>query len=113
MEIQKGQVALLQGQAAESQSRAEKYSVETQLMPDELALKYAEDEDSKAFERKARMGDLLLREQELQLKQDSEMERTKSKAEAEMIQQLVRGAPDGSTANTGPSGGPPAPNNRA
>lgn len=113
MEIQKGQVALLQGQAAESQSRAEKYSVETQLMPDELALKYAEDEDSKAFERKARMGDLLLREQELQLKQDSEMERTKSKAETEMIQQLVRGAPDGSTTNTGPSGRPPAPNNRA
>ena len=61
MEIQKGQVALLQGQAAESQSRAEKHSVETQMMPDELALKYAEAQDSKSFERKARMGDLLLR----------------------------------------------------
>ena len=111
MAIQQGQVALLQGQAAESQSRAEKYSVETQLMPDELALKYAEDEDSKAFERKARMGDLLLREQELQLKQDTEVERAKSKAETEMVQQLVRGAPDGPTANTGPSGRPPATNN--
>ena len=113
MAIQQGQVALLNGQAAESKSRAEKYSVETQLMPDELALKYAEDEDSKAFERKARMGDLLLREQELQLKQDTEVERAKSKAETEMVQQLVRGAPDGSTANTGPSGRPPATNNGA
>jgi len=113
MEIQKGQVALLQGQAAESQSRAEKYSVETQLMPDELALKYAEDEDSKAFERKARMGDLLLREQELQLRQDMELESAKSKAETAMVQQLVRGAPDGSTANTGPSGRSPTPNNGA
>ena len=113
MAIQQGQVALLQGQAAESKSRAEKYSVETQLMPDELALKYAEDEDSKSFERKARMGDLLLREQELQLRQDTEVERAKSKAETEMVQQLVRGAPDGPTTNTGTSGRPPAPNNGA
>ena len=113
MAIQQGQVALLQGQAAESNSRAEKYSVETQLMPDELALKYAEDEDSKSFERKARMGDLLLREQELQLRQDTEVESAKSKAETAMVQQLVRGAPDGSSENRGSSGRPPAPNNGA
>jgi len=73
MAIQKGQVALLEGQAAESQSRAQKYAVETQLLPEELTLKYAEDMDEKEFQKKKQMSELLLKEQELQIKQDSQL----------------------------------------
>jgi hypothetical protein len=73
MAIQKGQVSLLEGQAAESQSRAQKYATETQLMPEELTLKYAEDMEEKEFQKKKQMSELLLKEQELQLKQDSQM----------------------------------------
>ena len=66
MESQKaitdGQVNLLNAQSAESQSRAEKYRMEAQLMPDEMALKYAEDQEEKEFQRKAKMGELLVKE---------------------------------------------------
>ena len=68
MAIQQGQVALLNGQAAESQSRAQKYGVEAQLMPEELTLKYAEDMDEKEFQKKKQMSELLLKEQEIQMK---------------------------------------------
>jgi len=89
MAIQQGQVALLNGQAEESQSRANKYNTETQLMPEELTLKYAEDLDEKEFQRKKQMSELLLKEQELQGRQDSQMTKDKAGAEAELIKQLT------------------------
>jgi hypothetical protein len=89
MAIQQGQVALLNGQAEESKSRANKYNTETQLMPEELTLKYAEDMDEKQFQRKAKMSELLLREQELQGKQDMSAMQTKAKAEGELAKELM------------------------
>jgi hypothetical protein len=89
MAIQQGQVALLNGQAEESKSRANKYNTETQLMPEELTLKYAEDLDEKEFQRKKQMSELLLKEQELQGRQDSQMTKDKAGAEAELIKQLT------------------------
>jgi len=86
--ITMGQVKLLEGQAAESQSRATKYNTEAELMPEELTLKYAEDDDEKEFRRKAEMSKLLLQEQELQLKQDTTMQAAQGKAEMEMVKQL-------------------------
>ena len=103
MAIQQGQVALLQGQAIESQSRAQKYSVESQLMPEELTLKYAEDMDEKEFQKKKQMSELLLKEQELQIKQEVQTEGAKVKAEAELIKQLEKGLGNGTTNNAGPS----------
>ena len=93
--ITQGQVQLLNAQAAESQSRAQKYGMESQLMPEELALKYAEDTDEKEFQRKAKMGELLVREQELQMKQDSQATKDKTQAEIEMVKQLTAGMNNG------------------
>lgn len=106
--ITQGQVQLLNAQAAESQSRAQKYSIESQLMPEELALKYSEDEDERDFQRRAKMGELLLKEQELQGRQDESMEKTKAKAEAELIRQLTEGA-NGQPNTAGPTQAPTGP----
>ena len=93
MAITQGQVQLLNSQAAESQSRAQKYNVEAQLYPQELTLKYADanndGEMDKDFEKRIKMSELLLKEQELQLKQDERMESAKGKAEAELVKQLI------------------------
>ena len=99
MAVLQGQVQLLQAQAAESQSRANKYNTETQLAPTELTLKYSDQNNDgvadKDFERRVKMAELLLKEQELRGKQNSEAEMAKAKAEAELIRQLTAmgGAP--------------------
>lgn len=93
MAVLQGQVQLLQAQAAESQSRANKYNTETQLAPTELTLKYSDQNNDgvadKDFERRVKMAELLLREQELRGKQNNEAEMAKAKAEAELIRQLT------------------------
>ena len=92
MAVLQGQVQLLQAQAAESQSRANKYNTETQLAPTELTLKYSDQNNDgvadKDFERRVKMAELLLKEQELQMKQSSENEMAKARAEAELVRQL-------------------------
>jgi hypothetical protein len=75
-------------------------------MPEELTLKYAEDMDEKEFQRKKQMSELLLKEQELQGKQDMQMEDTKAKAEAELIKQLME-ADRGRSNNPSPAEGTP------
>lgn len=93
MAVLQGQVQLLQAQAAESQSRANKYNTETQLAPTELTLKYSDQNNDgvadKDFERRVKMAELLLKEQELRGKQNNEAEMAKAKAEAELIRQLT------------------------
>ena len=93
MAVLQGQVQLLQAQAAESQSRANKYNTETQLAPTELTLKYSDQNNDgvadKDFERRVKMAELLLKEQELRSKQNSEAEMAKARAEAELIRQLT------------------------
>ena len=112
MGVLQGQISLLNAQAAESQSRAQKYSAETQLAPQELALKYSDtNKDGEAdadFEKRVRMAELLLKEQELQLKQDTTMESSKAKAEAELIKQLMGDADGRQPNNTGAAAGPTA-----
>jgi len=92
MAVLQGQVQLLQAQAAESQSRANKYNTETQLAPTELTLKYSDQNNDgvadKDFERRVKMAELLLKEQELRVKQTNETEMAKARAEAELIRQL-------------------------
>lgn len=108
MAITQGQVQLLNSQAAESQARAQKYNVEAQLAPTEVTLKYSDqnndgqvDDD---FEKRVKMAELLLKEQELQLKQDKEMEMTKAKAEGELIRQITEGMSGGEAVQEMPSG---------
>jgi hypothetical protein len=62
-------------------------------MPTEMTLKYSDsNNDGQAdddFEKRVRMAELLLKEQELQMKQDASTESAKAKAEAELIRQLT------------------------
>ena len=93
MAVLQGQVQLLQAQANESQSRANKYNTETELAPTELTLKYSDQNNDgvadKDFERRVKMAELLLKEQELRGKQNNESEKAKAAAEAELIRQLT------------------------
>ncbi len=65
----------MQGQAAESQARAAKLSVESQLAPQELEIDRINaitknlkegDQDDKEFERRLKVADRLLKEKELE-----------------------------------------------
>ena len=90
MGVLQGQIALLQAQAAESQARGQKYAVEAQLSPQELALKYSDtDKDGTAdkdFEKRVKLAELMMKEQELKMK--GQQAKT-SEAEAELIRQLT------------------------
>ena len=108
MAIQDGQIAVLQSQAAESQSRAQKYSVEAQLMPEELTLKYAEDMDEKEFQKKKQMSELLLKEQELQIKQEGAVANAETKMkENELMESLRQGVQNGPSNPASAAGRPP------
>ena len=100
-----GQVQLLNSQAAESQSRANKYNTETQLMPTEMTLKYSDQDNDgqldRDFEQRIRMAELLLKEQEVNMKGVDKQESAKAKAEAELIEQLT------AQAEQRPQGGAP------
>jgi hypothetical protein len=74
LEFQKSQTAALQGQAAESQARAAKYAIETQLAPEELQIEKIEaitrnlregDADDKEFERRLKIAEVALKEKSL------------------------------------------------
>ena len=74
MEFQQSQTAALMAQAAESQARAGKYGIETQLAPQELEIEkisaitrnlQAGDQDDKEFERRLRVAEIALKETEL------------------------------------------------
>ena len=77
MAFQQSQTDALSGQAQESQSRAQKISVETQLLPQELEIDkikaitsnlQAGDQDDKEFERRMRIAQTLLKEKEIELR---------------------------------------------
>ena len=77
MAFQKSQTDALSGQAQESQSRAQKISVETQLLPQELEIDKikaitanlkAGDQDDKEFERRMKIAQTMLKEKEIDLR---------------------------------------------
>jgi hypothetical protein len=74
MEQQQAQTAVLQAQAQESSARANKYSVEAQLEPQVVQAKLAAalatnlqpgDEDEKEFKKRAKIAELLLKEEDI------------------------------------------------
>ena len=93
MAVMQGQIQLLQAQAAESQSRATKYNTESQLYPQELTLKYADTNNDGQmdadFEKRIRVAELLLKEQQVEMQRAGATESSKAKAEAELIKQLT------------------------
>jgi|TARA_R100000479_G_C6395200_1_gene206830 hypothetical protein len=75
LEFQQSQTAALAAQAAESQARAAKYTMETQLAPEELQIEKIEavtrnlkegDQEDKEFERRLKVADRLLKENQLE-----------------------------------------------
>ena len=91
------QIALLEAQAAESQARAQKYYIESELYPEELVAKYSDSnndgEMDADFEKKMRIADMLLKERDTALKErqakSQEQDNAKAAAEAELIRQLT------------------------
>jgi DNA replication protein DnaC len=75
LEFQQSQTAALNAQAAESQARAAKYNMDTQLAPEELEIERIEaitrnlkegDEDDKEFERRLKVAEVALKERNLE-----------------------------------------------
>ena len=95
-QVLQSQIELLQSQALESKSRARKYDMEAELLPEELVAKYSDqDKDGKMdadFEKRMSVADLILRERDMALKEktaeQSQEEKQKAAAEAELIRQL-------------------------
>jgi hypothetical protein len=106
MALTQGQIQLLNAQASESSARGQKYQIEGQMKPQELALKYGDmNQDGKAdddFEKKLKLAELMLKEKELQGKQDKEMVEAKTKAEMELMKQIM-GDADARSNNASPN----------
>jgi hypothetical protein len=86
MELTQAQIAVLQAQSQEAAGRANKYAVETELMPKETVLKYS-DEDKDGiidvdFEKKMRLAATLLEEERFNLEKE-ERQSNMRRAEAE------------------------------
>src|SRR5210317_2325787 len=80
MAFQQSQTNALNAQAQESMSRAEKYAIESQMMPQELEIDKLKaittnirqgEEDDKEFERRLKIADKLLKERDLDIKEKS------------------------------------------
>lgn len=103
MAFQQSQTAALNAQAAESQARAGKYTVETQLAPEELQVDkinaitrnlQAGDEDDKEFERRLKVANALLKESEIEGKRknvnDTNRDEPAPRADQQRVQEPVR-----------------------
>ena len=92
--VAQGQAQLLNAQAAESSSRAQKYAEEARLYPQELALKYSDNNnDGKVdddFEKRVRIADLMLLEKNMNMQEQRAREQSNQAAEQELRRQLNR-----------------------
>ena len=80
MAFQQAQTAALEGQAAESQARAQKIAIEAQTIPQELEIDKLKaittnikqgEQDDKEFERRLKIADALLKERDLDIKEQN------------------------------------------
>jgi hypothetical protein len=117
MEFQQSQTAALMAQAQESQSRATKYNVDSQLAPEELKISkinaitrnlQAGDEDDKEFERRLKVADTLLKESQIEGKQqnanDSKRNEQSPAPDQRSVQQPIQQAGLPRQENRGPRG---------
>jgi hypothetical protein len=120
MEFQQSQTAALNAQAAESQARAGKYAIDTQLAPQELEIEKIEaitrnlkdgDADDKEFEKRLRIAEIALKETELADKKTiAEANKKSGEKEQALFDSLMSDEP--SSPPQGPSRpmGPRGPN---
>lgn len=116
LELQQSQTNALNGQAAESQARAAKIAVETQIAPQELEIDriqavtknlQAGDADDKEFERRLKVADRLLKERQLEGKSKDANDTNGNQQPAEPDQRGIQGpdvaggAPDRPIGNIG------------
>ena len=96
--LQQSQTAALNAQAAESQARAGKLAVEAQLAPEELEIEKIEavtknlkegNEEDREFERRLKVANTLLKEKELQTKNQPKLAPPDNSAEKELEQKLL------------------------
>jgi transcriptional antiterminator Rof (Rho-off) len=96
--LQQSQTAALNAQAAESQARAGKLAVEAQLAPEELEIDKIEavtknlkegNEEDREFERRLKVANTLLKEKELQVKNQPKLAPPDNSAEKELEQKLL------------------------
>ena len=87
MAVQAAQSAALNGQAMESQARAQKLSIEAQSIPQELEINrikaittnlQAGTEDDKEFQRRIEMSKQMLKEREIAVKEETSREKTQT-----------------------------------
>ena len=100
MAFQQSQTAALNGQAGESQSRAQKIAIEAQLLPQELEIDKikaitanlkAGDQDDKEFERRMKIAQTMLKEKEIDLKNLSQQQPTQPQQQQAPLQ--LQGVP--------------------
>jgi hypothetical protein len=101
MAFQQSQTNALEAQAAESQARAGKYTVESQLAPQELQIDkinaitrnlHEGDDDDKEFERRLKVAETLLKEKEIESKNVNDTNRMGqgSRGNQRSVQEPVR-----------------------
>ena len=111
MQFQQSQTAALSAQAQESAARAQKLSAEAAVVPQELEIDRINavtrnlregDQDDKEFERRLKVADTLLKEKQIQGKENANRQRTPND-----LQQVPQpnGAPSAPSAGTPSQGG--------
>ena len=120
MEFQQSQTAALMAQAAESQARAGKYGIETQLAPQELEIDkisaitrnlQAGDQDDKEFERRLRVAEVALKEAELTDKRSmAEANKKSGEKEQALFDSLMSDEPSSPSQAPSRPAGPRGPN---
>ena len=95
VELQKAQVAVLMAQAEEAKGRANKYAVETEIMPRETVLKYSDmDKDGKVdqdFEKKVRLAQMLMDEDRWEVEKQERLSNMNNKtSEQEVLKQMLQ-----------------------
>ena len=101
LEFQQSQTAALNAQAAESQARAQKYAIDTQLAPEELQIEkinaitrnlQAGDQEDKEFERRLKVADALLKESQIEGKRQNVNDTNRNEQLPRTDQQGVQGS---------------------
>ena len=119
MEFQQSQTAALMAQAAESQARAGKYAIDTQLAPQELEIDkisaitrnlQAGDQDDKEFERRLKVAEVALKEKAMNDKgvtprvNDADRNQQVSRPDQQPVSDPLRQAREARGAPRGPRG---------
>ena len=106
MQLQQAQTAVLMAQAEEAKSRATKYNVESELMPQETVLKYSDqDKDGKIdddFDKKLQLAQQLMAEDQWNVQKQEKIEQMnlnrraaeQKEAEQQTLQQMISSSDD-------------------